>query len=62
MYKAAVTFVSGSVVAFGRVGDVFLFGEGEVREGVGDGVSSAESDDDARGGWRVGEGYVAAGV
>lgn len=49
-------------MAFGRVGDVFLLGEGEVRERVGDGVSSAESDDDARGGGWVGEGYVAAGV
>lgn len=49
-------------MAFGRVGDVFLLGEGEVGERVDDGVSSAESDDNTRGGWRVGEGYVAAGV
>lgn len=60
VHKAAGALVGGGVVAFGRVWNVLLFDEGEVRERVGDRVGSAESKDDAGDSRRVGEGYVAA--
>lgn len=62
VHEAAGALVSGSVVAFGRIRDVLLFDEGEVRERVGDRVGSAESKDDARDSRWVGEGDVAARV